>query len=528
MRLEEELKELYQFDKIYNVADFFGLPSSTLYRTLYNIKQETFKDNQRIIFFCQNNIDNQQLIHFFNKLQECLNFIDIGNFFVLVVGSDENIPNMLEQARFNKSVDTTPIGFYYCSDDKTYPDITYSAILNPPETVCAQPWISLDINVKGQFRPCCFYTEVFNDNNGVPFHVKKNTLKEVYHSDAMKTLRQDFLNGNKPTGCDRCWREEEDKTVSKRQLLKHRIPESYDADWEVEDVKNVKLFSLAFGNVCNLKCRICNAAHSSRIAEEAIRLDKGIIDKKLHPAYKVIQQGKWVQDDSPIVWEELEDPDSGILYFDFSGGEPMLSNRHFEFIAELVRNGRSKDISVHYNTNGTIFPKKYAHLFSKFKRMEIAISIDNLAERFDYERSGANWSEVKENVKKYLDIQGGPVEIALHLAISIQNVYYLPEIFNWIATQNFTSVHCSTLYYPNSLNISNVTKDARDLILQRLMKYNAPTDHLQSFIDSTIVILNDAPLSNGVEFCRYMKKLDSARNESFAELYPEVARAMGY
>lgn len=527
MTFEGELKKLYQFDKIYNVADFFSLPSSSLYRTLYNLKQETFTDNQRFIFFCQNNIDKQQLIYFFNKLQECLDFIDIGNFFVLVVGSDYSIPDMLEQARINKSIDTAPIGFYYCEDANSYPDITYSAILNLPETICAQPWISLDITTRGEFRPCCFYKGVFA-NDGVPFHVERNTLKEVYYSNAMKTLRQDFLSGQKPPGCVRCWKEEADKTVSKRQLLKHRMPESYDADWEIEDFKNIKFVSLAFGNVCNLKCRICSSGNSSRIAEEAIRFNKGMIDKKSHPAYKAIQQGKWVNNDNPILWDELEDPESGILYFDLAGGEPMLSKRHFEFIAKLVRSGRSKDISIHYNTNGTIFPEKYVQLFSKFKRMEIAISIDNIDSRFDYERSGADWSEVKENVKKYLAMQGGTVEIALHLVINIQNVYYLPEIFNWIGSQDFTSVHCGTLYYPEYLNISAVTKEARDLLLHRLIAYKAPNDHLQSFIDNTIGILNDASLSTGVEFCRYMKKLDSARNESFAKLYPEVARAMGY
>ena len=68
MTFEGELKKLYQFDKIYNVADFFSLPSSSLYRTLYNLKQETFADNQRFIFFCQNNIDKQQLIYFFKSL----------------------------------------------------------------------------------------------------------------------------------------------------------------------------------------------------------------------------------------------------------------------------------------------------------------------------------------------------------------------------------------------------------------------------------------------------------------------------
>jgi hypothetical protein len=51
---------------------------------------------------------------------------------------------------------------------------------------------------------------------------------------------------------------------------------------------------------------------------------------------------------------------------------------------------------------------------------------------------------------------------------------------------------------------------------------------LQTFIQTAIDVINSARLSDGDEFCKYMKNLDHIRNQDFSRTHREIAIAMGY
>jgi hypothetical protein len=236
----------------------------------------------------------------------------------------------------------------------------------------------------------------------------------------------------------------------------------------------------------------------------------------------------WIKDDTATVWNQLLDPNLNFYHLDLAGGEPMLSVRHFKVLQQLVASGRARDITIHYNTNGSIFPIEHIDLFKQFKSIDIALSIDNIGERFEYERPGVTWESVEENIKNYLAINTPSITISIHATINIQNVYYLPELCDWVQAQNFDNVHFSTLHFPSILSISHVTREARDLVLNRLKVYKRTNPASTKFIDNTIRILESAVLSNGQEFCSYMQNLDSIRNVSFAQTHTPIAIAMGY
>ena len=61
-----------------------------------------------------------------------------------------------------------------------------------------------------------------------------------------------------------------------------------------------------------------------------------------------------------------------------------------------------KNISIHYNTNGTIRPpKEIFDLWKEFKSCEVMFSIDGIFKKFEYIRSGAVWDEVWENFNHF-------------------------------------------------------------------------------------------------------------------------------
>lgn len=527
INLEEELKKSYTFEEVFNISDFFSLPASTLYKELRNLKQDQYDDSYRIVFKCFDSPNQTSVKDFFVYLYKTLGFLDIPTFFVLLATNDTDITQIAVETAKDHSTDL-PIhtNLYELTENKY--DGEYTAILNPPESICVLPWISVEITSNGRYKPCCYYDGGLKQENGEYYHLDTHTYSEVYNGHGMKTLREKFKNGVKPDNCKRCWQSEDLKNSSVRTNIKYQknIEEfSYVANWEEESTKNLKITGIALGNLCNLKCRICGPGASSRIAEEILST---VPDKKSHPVYKELKSTRWIKKEDHTFWSDLTDDELDLRFFSIAGGEPFMSPHHNDSLQKFVEQDRADKISLRYNTNGTIFNENFVNLWRPFKSVEIALSVDDLGDRIEYQRHGVVWKDLEKNVDKFLNLKSNNIRIELQTAISIQNIFYLPELLTWIKSKNFDSAHLSSVFNPSFLEVSNITAQAQSVILNKLTKYHVTDRYIDSFMPKFIDIVKNARLSDGKEFCVEMKKLDSLRGESFYKIAPEIANAMGY
>lgn len=387
------------------------------------------------------------------------------------------------------------------------------------------PWISIETSPIGTARPCCLAIDEINQADGTKYSLKENTLEEIYHSDYMQNLRQEFLNGTKPRTCQRCWDEEAAGRTSKRINSRVRLKEYYDAiDWNNLNPDQLWFIDLKLGNICNLKCRICGSWSSSKWAKEEIDYVPGI-DRKTHLAYKFFTDGAWPRE-TEIFWDNLKKLLPNIKYFEFTGGEPFLIEQHFELLRYAVEHDYAKNIEIHYNTNGTVFPDA-ENLWNNFKRVEIAFSIDNTSDKFEYERYGADWNEVQNNIRKFNAMRNNKISTQLCLTVNVQNVFYLPETCDWISTQTFDHLYFNMLHDPWHMCISRMTPQAQGLVIDRLTnhtfnpKYRAEILRIMQFI-------HNGKGSDGKEFLRKMQTTDEYRGQSFLDTHEEIAKAMGY
>ena len=387
------------------------------------------------------------------------------------------------------------------------------------------PWISIETSPVGTTRPCCLAIDEIIRPDGTKYSLKENTLEEIYHSDYMKNLRQQFLDGEKPKTCQRCWDEEDAGRISKRINSKIRLKEHYDQiDWTNTDPDQLWFLDLKLGNICNLKCRICGSWSSSKWAKEEIDYIPEI-DRKEHLAYKFLQDGTWPRENNDF-WDNLNTLLPNIKYLEFTGGEPFLIQQHFDFLRTAVKQGYSKNIEIHYNTNGTKFPKD-SEIWREFKHVEIAFSIDNIGERFEYERYGAQWNEVQENIKKFTSMRGPTLSTQLCWTANTQNVYYLPEMCDWIEQQTFDHIFFNMLHDPWYMCISRMTANAKRLVIDRLKNHNfLPEYKLEAL--KLIKFIKRGEDSDGWLFRDKMMLTDQYRDQNFLETHPEIARAMGY
>lgn len=398
-----------------------------------------------------------------------------------------------------------------------------------PKTICILPWISIETSPIGTARPCCLAVDEITDDTGRKYDLNETNLQTIYNSEYMQQLRQQFRAGEKPETCKRCWDEEAAGRASKRIHSKIRLKALVDQVDYANDIPNQLWFvDLKLGNICNLKCRICGSWSSSKWAQEEINYVPSLKNKKDHLAYKFLQQGAWPRK-TQTFWDNLRELLPNIKYFEFTGGEPFMIQEHFDLLQYAVDQGYAKNIDIHYNTNGTQWPDAH-ELWSHFKRVDIAFSIDNIGDRFEYERYGARWNEVTENIRKFHELRDrfpGKITTQVCMTVNIQNVFYLDELCNWINTQTFNDHYFNMLHDPKHICIDNLTPAAKKIVIEKLTSANFSPKHRAEVL-RIIKFIENGPGNDGEEFLYKMKQADTYRKQNFKQTHPEIATAMGY
>lgn len=401
--------------------------------------------------------------------------------------------------------------------------------MTPPKTICMLPWISIETSPTGSARPCCMAQEEITDSNGHRYNLNQHTLTEIYNSEYMQNLRTQFRNGEKPKTCNRCWEEESAGRTSKRMHTKTRLKELYPlVDWANNTPDQLWFIDLKLGNICNLKCRICGSWSSSKWAEEELAYAP-LVDKKSHVAYQWLRQGAWPRT-STVFWDNLKTLLPNIKYIEFTGGEPWLIKEHWDLLQYAIDQGYSKNIDIHYNTNATVVPEKLLG-WREFGRVDIAFSIDNVQERFEYERYGADWNmanNIIDGIHGWAQNDITNITTQLCFTINIQNVYYLDELLTWAESKNFGDIYFNMLHGPEHMSVQHMTPAAKELVLNKLKTYFWANNKYQKDIDALINFIEAGPGSDGTEFCRRMKQTDQYRNQNFLDTHSEIATAMGY
>jgi MoaA/NifB/PqqE/SkfB family radical SAM enzyme len=395
----------------------------------------------------------------------------------------------------------------------------------PHDKFCVLPWVSLETSPIGTVRPCCLAEEEITDNNNNKFDLNTAKFGDIQHSNYMQDLRQQFLNGQQPQTCRKCWREERAGRTSKRMhtldRLKHMIPNQ---SW-TQDAKPLLFLDLKLGNICNLKCRICGSWSSSTFAAEELNFTQ---DKKTSSHYHMLRAGAWPKE-NPVFWTEIQQVVDQIRYIEFTGGEPFMIQEHFDLLQRLVDQNLSHQIEIHYNTNGTQFPEQAESIWQHFKLVEIAFSIDDVGDRFEYQRSNAQWIEVTNNIKKFSDIKKRNNNIRLQVCstVSVFNVLYLEELAQWIDTQDFDFVYWNIMHEAYYFSISTMPESAKLAVAQRLQSAQVRDHHKKEFENIVDFMMAGASLDGDILRMR-LADLDRKRNQNLSQIQPELAKLIHY
>jgi MoaA/NifB/PqqE/SkfB family radical SAM enzyme len=377
---------------------------------------------------------------------------------------------------------------------------------------CYYPFFQVLLSADGKYMPCSHHTG-FITENGKEIRANTHSIEEAWNSEYMHTLRENFKKNIRHEGCVQCWKEQSIGLKPMRyDSYGYDIPES-----QVECPKIPMRVEINASNICNLKCRICWSHASSKWIKEA--KDVYNVESEVHYNMNSENQEiirRWVPNFTQI---------------GFFGGEPLMSEENIELMRYCVETGYSKNISLLINTNTTYYTDELAALFKQFKNLYLNFSIDDIESRFEYQRNGANWNLVVENLKKFTALGGysgdSQIQCKICCSVTTYNIYYFPEYFNFF-NEHFPGmpVFWNLVYMPWQLSISLLPKDVKKIIAERLKNYVSTTykmDELRTkTIDSLITFLNAHDNRDFSEFFRHTWRHDKYRNECFKETFPEL------
>jgi glutamate-1-semialdehyde 2,1-aminomutase len=251
-------------------------------------------------------------------------------------------------------------------------------------------------------------------------------------------------------------------------------------------------------------------------------------DRKSSFHYVMLQQGAWPRN-NPVFWKEIAAVADQIRYIEFTGGEPFLIREHFELLSSLVSAGLAQNIEIHYNTNGTQFPVDAQSIWQYFKLVEIAVSIDDVGTRFEYQRTNAIWAEVTANIERFKELRRNHSNIRLQFCSTVNafNVYYLKELADFVYAQDFDFVYWNMLHEPYYYSIATLPESAKQAVAEHLRSAMV-TDNIRKEFEQIIEFMMRGASLDGFNLRRELANLDRRRGQNLAHVEPEFAGLIGY
>ena len=233
------------------------------------------------------------------------------------------------------------------------------------DTFCPIPWNFQAVRNNGDIRICCQANVTKNQgvirhNDGTPYNARRDSLEDARNADLMKTVRKNMLKGVWSQECGRCQQEEEAGLNSRRQYEQQNWPTftidkaraATDDDGNVSDIP-VTYYDLRFGNLCNLACRMCGPTDSHTWYEQWVDYHKtnDYIDTHGTVTLQRNEKGRLFTNDydwhgSNVFWDSIEQNIPNIKHVYMAGGEPMMIERHYEFLQKCIDSGYAKKIII--------------------------------------------------------------------------------------------------------------------------------------------------------------------------------------
>ena len=291
-------------------------------------------------------------------------------------------------------------------------DFKHTVLDNLSASFCAAKWYNATIWLgSGQTTSCHHPPAHLIDKDKVSINPRL-----LHNTDQKKADRQQMINGERPPGCEYCWKIEDmgrdaisDRVYKSKIYPIEALHEARNTPY-TEDV-NLRTLEIAFDRTCQFACSYCNPAFSSTWVKDIRRngaYQNLVSDGRNHFTHDHANAQLWdYGEHNPYIdaffkwWES--DLHQTLQELRITGGEPLMSGHTWKLIDWFKTNTGKSSTRLAINSNlGT--DVDIDRLLDATQNMAIDIYTSNEAvgTQAEYIRDGLVWADWMYNVNRLL------------------------------------------------------------------------------------------------------------------------------
>lgn len=378
--------------------------------------------------------------------------------------------------------------------------------------------------------------------------------KALHNTDQKKLERDMMRRGERPSGCNYCWRIEDAdiNNISSRTFENFRCSEedlelAFRSDSELDF--NLRSLELSFDRTCQFACSYCSPELSTTwvkdIKKHGPYID--IIDEKnsythAHDFSQLFQ----VHQENPYVnaffkwWES--DLYKTVKEIKLTGGEPLLSGHAWKLLEWIKKTTEKDQITLAINTNLGVDKDVLIKFldYSDSIDLDIWTSNESVNNQAEYIRDGLNWKQwidnveyilstnkLKENRLKIMCTVGaigavGLIKI-LDLVQSLKQKYGSENIMFTIGIQEWPKFQ-SVLVLPREVKQNIADKLDQFYIKNKEILNETEDNHITRLINFLRKNLDHDDMNNlKLSFKNFYSQYDQRRHKNFTNTFPELS-----
>ena len=310
------------------------------------------------------------------------------------------------------------------------------------------PWTGLMYNFDGSVKNCIRSASTIGN-------IKDYNIQEILTGESNTETQKLMLQSEPGPRCHPCYDLENGKKnfdiISDRVFyireLKHIPTDTY-----VQGNHDLKTIDVRWSNLCNFACVYCSSDFSSQWASE-------LNIKPVRPDPQQIQQFK----------DYIFGHAANLKHVYLAGGEPLLMKENLELLKLLKQHNPTVNLRI--NTNLSKVDTKIFDLICGFKNVHWTVSVESMAEEFEYIRYGGSWQDFLDNLSV---IRGLDHKISFNMLHFLLNYRSIFHCIDYLRSLGFhaNSFIAGALLGPLYLNIRHlpdyVLKSVQDELESRI------------------------------------------------------------
>ena len=379
----------------------------------------------------------------------------------------------------------------------------------------------------------------------------------LHNTDQKKEDRRQMINGERPPGCEYCWKiEDMGKDAISDRVYKSKIYPiealHEAANTLPDDDVNLRTLEIAFDRTCQFACSYCNPAFSTTWVKD-IRNNgpyTGLVsDGRNHfththdasQLFKITESNAYI--DAFFAWWE-SDLHHTLQELRITGGEPLMSAHTWRLIDWFKKNKGKSNTRLAINSNlGTEVDIDRLLESTAGIAIDLYTSNEAISTQAEYIRDGLVWDDWANNVERLLDsgqFRGIHVMCTIN-ALCLDSLDQLLEcIVNWKLEygRDAISFTLNILRFPSFQSPLVLPDDLRtkyrDQLADFMVRHKGYSylhehewNHLSRLVDYLDVVKTphsdafDLPRLHN-DFKQFYSQYDQRRSKDFGAAFPEL------